>query len=260
LLGCTVPARGGGFECETFSDQALFEALNGKSRRVLSTFEAFDPASNVGFGDLALLTEPLQGGVPNVDPENGLGFPGGLVADSFSIEASAEKLAGVGPGFLDPLSVVPPTVAVGANLFAESTDIVLLPGANFQSIGFTVEVAFGGDTLVTVFDTSGLELVQEMISVAHGERAFFGIICYDVAIGRVNIGGPGGELVDDIQTWAETCPWDCGNTDGKVGAADMVALVNQWGTPGPCDFNGDGAVTTIDLLTLIANWGICPDE
>ncbi len=81
-----------------------------------------------------------------------------------------------------------------------------------------------------------------------------------MAIGRVNIGGPGGELVDDVQTWVETCPWDCGNTDGKVGSADMVALIDQWGEPGSCDFNGDGAVTTIDILTMIANWGICPGE
>ena len=77
---------------------------------------------------------------------------------------------------------------------------------------------------------------------------------------RINVGGTGGELVDDIQTWSETpvdCPWDCGNGDGVVNVVDFLALLAQWGEPGSCDFDGDGVGVT-DFLDMLAWWGPCP--
>ena len=53
------------------------------------------------------------------------------------------------------------------------------------------------------------------------------------------------------------CPWDCGDDDGAVGTADLLALLGQWGAPGTCDADGGGVGTT-DLLELLANWGPCP--
>ena len=54
------------------------------------------------------------------------------------------------------------------------------------------------------------------------------------------------------------CPWDCGDGDGQVAIVDLLALLAQWGGPGPCDFDGNGAVDIVDLLKLLANWGACP--
>lgn len=56
------------------------------------------------------------------------------------------------------------------------------------------------------------------------------------------------------------CPWDCQETpDDKVGTADLLALLSQWGMPGLCDFDGSGDVSTADLLKLLSSWGDCPE-
>jgi hypothetical protein len=52
------------------------------------------------------------------------------------------------------------------------------------------------------------------------------------------------------------CPWDCGDGNGAVGTADLLALLSGWGEPGACDFDG-GGVATADLLKLLSNWGPC---
>ena len=55
-----------------------------------------------------------------------------------------------------------------------------------------------------------------------------------------------------------TCPWDCGiPQDKNVGIVDFLALLAQWGGPGPCDFDGGGVGIT-DFLKLLGNWGPCP--
>lgn len=54
-----------------------------------------------------------------------------------------------------------------------------------------------------------------------------------------------------------TCPWDCGNSDGRVGIMDLIALLRQFGGPGTCDFDDDG-VNAADLAELLVRWGVCP--
>jgi hypothetical protein len=53
------------------------------------------------------------------------------------------------------------------------------------------------------------------------------------------------------------CPWDCGDGDGAVSVVDFLALLAQWGTPGPCDVDGGGVGVT-DFLQMLAHWGACP--
>ena len=68
-------------------------------------------------------------------------------------------------------------------------------------------------------------------------------------------------IVSDLRAQgclAPPCPWDCGDGDGVVGIADFLAVLAQWGTAGPCDFDGDGDVGIDDFLALLANWGSCP--
>ena len=45
------------------------------------------------------------------------------------------------------------------------------------------------------------------------------------------------------------------NSDGTVGAVDLLILLAAWGTDpgGPPDFDGDGNVGAADLLVLLAS-------
>ncbi|MHC4447637.1 MAG: hypothetical protein ACYSXF_07655 [Planctomycetota bacterium] len=54
-----------------------------------------------------------------------------------------------------------------------------------------------------------------------------------------------------------SCDGDCGDPDGTVSTADLLALLAQWGGPGSCDIDGSGTVSTADLLVLLGNWGPC---
>jgi len=48
------------------------------------------------------------------------------------------------------------------------------------------------------------------------------------------------------------------NNDGVVDVTDLLAIIADWGTPGPLtDLDGDGVVAVGDLLIAIANWGSC---
>jgi hypothetical protein len=52
------------------------------------------------------------------------------------------------------------------------------------------------------------------------------------------------------------CPADF-DSDGDVDTADLLFLVDAWGT-GAGDVDGDGDTDTADLLDLLAAWGECP--
>ncbi|MHC4427178.1 MAG: hypothetical protein ACYS0D_01050 [Planctomycetota bacterium] len=56
----------------------------------------------------------------------------------------------------------------------------------------------------------------------------------------------------------DPCPWDCGNDDGEVGINDFLAMLADWGGPGPCDMDGGGVIDINDFLVLLAHWGPCP--
>ncbi len=56
---------------------------------------------------------------------------------------------------------------------------------------------------------------------------------------------------------SRVCPWDL-DFDGTVGATDLLALLVQWGGPGPADFDYSGTVGATDLLAMLVNWGPCP--
>jgi hypothetical protein len=259
-------------QCQTFSDPGSFEAFNEQAGWQLLAVEDFEPpVSNLGFAESALLVDPLEGGTPNVDPDSGLGFPTGLAGDTVTVQSSVAPpnasfpapgsgLAAIGPGFLDPGLPAPGSVMVGADVFDEGTDLFFSADAALTAVGLTLEVAFGGSAEVTVFGVKDEELLQDTVFAPEGESVFFGVSCVEATIRRINVGGPGGELVDDIQTWSETpvdCPWDCGNGDGVVDVVDFLALLAQWGEPGSCDFDGDGVGVT-DFLEMLAGWGPCP--
>jgi hypothetical protein len=273
-LSLALSAHAAG-QCETFSDPGSFEAANEEHGRQRLGIEDFEPpVSNLGPVDYAFLLDPLEGGITNVDPDSGLGFPGGLATGLVTIQSNAGEpeapagergsgLAAIGPGFLDPGLPSPGSVGVGADLFSESTDLVFPEGPEVSAVGLTLEVAFGGTAEVTVFDRYyGEPILVETVEAPEGQSVFLGVTCVESTIGRVNIAGAGGELVDNIEVWSwapPTCPWDCGNGDGLVGVVDFLALLAQWGTSGSCDFDGDG-VSVTDFLAMLAHWGPCPGE
>ena len=47
------------------------------------------------------------------------------------------------------------------------------------------------------------------------------------------------------------------NGDGVVGAADIAALLSNWGGAGTGDLDGDGAVGASDIAALLSAWGAC---
>ena len=267
-------------QCQTFSDPGSFEAFNEETGWQLLGVEDFEPpVSNLGSGDYAQLSDPLEAGIANVDPPNanppdtGLGFPEGLATGLVLIQSNAlgpnalevaqgSGLAAIGPGFLDPGIPAPGSIMVGADVFDESTDLIFSADAALSAVGLEIVVAFGGPAEVTVFGVEDEELLQQTVFVPSGESVFFGVSCVEATVRRINVGGTGGELVDDIQAWSETpvdCPWDCGNpADGLVNVVDFLALLAQWGEPGSCDFDGDGVVNVVDFLDLLAWWGPCP--
>ncbi|MHC4414460.1 MAG: hypothetical protein ACYS0G_04170 [Planctomycetota bacterium] len=273
-LGLSAPAQAGG-DCFVFFDQAVFEIFNQEQGKVLKGLEDFEPpVSNLGFGQIAVLQDPLLGNVPNVDPASGLGFPNGLLNKNLAIQSNivtenapditpGSGLVALGPGFVDPgPPAIPNSVKVGANTFLESIDLIFDPGENHTGVGFTVEDPIAGIAHITVFNKNNEVVWKEITDVpTDGSKFFFGIWCAET-IGRINVGGPGGEIVDDIQMWLggeqePTCPWDCGRQDKFVGVADLLALLAGWGQPGPCDFDG-GGVFISDLLELLGHWGVCP--
>jgi hypothetical protein len=64
----------------------------------------------------------------------------------------------------------------------------------------------------------------------------------------ISAGGGGGN----------NCPADF-DADGSVGAADLAALLNAWGSSASAqDLDGDGSVGAPDLAALLNAWGSCP--
>jgi hypothetical protein len=265
-------------QCQSFSDPAAFEAYNEKVGLQLLGAEDFEPpVSNLGFGDIALLVDPLEAGVENIDPETGLGFPEGLASGMVIIQSSVTPrnpavgepgngLAAVGPGAVDPPLPAPESVKVGADYFSEGTDLFFSSDAGWLwSVGLTLEVAFGGSAEVTVFSWDEYEIFSQIVEAPEGEAVFLGVSCVETPITRINVSGSGGELVDDIQMWGMPtidCPWDCGDGDGEVGIVDFLALLSEWGAVGtPCDIGlGEPGVGVEEFLALLGAWGPCPGE
>ena len=47
------------------------------------------------------------------------------------------------------------------------------------------------------------------------------------------------------------------DSNGVVGVADLLAVIDQWGGSGNADVNGDGTVNVADLLAIVDAWGPC---
>ena len=69
--------------------------------------------------------------------------------------------------------------------------------------------------------------------------------------------GSGDLLIDGPEgTCSTPCEGDV-DEDGAVTVADLLTVIDQWGTSGSADINGDGIVDVSDLLAVVGNWGPC---
>ncbi len=173
-------------------------------------------------------------------------------------------LAFAGAGFLENTNNV-----LVANADVDSFDIISGPpaGDNHTAIGLELYSFFGGGSIhVTVYDKEDLELAKTTVGILPGEKVFLGIVRKDrMTIGRVDIwdatAGPeaGFEGISSIALYFNPppCPWDCADGNGIVDVVDFLGVLAQWGTLGPCDFDG-GGVSVTDFLKLLGSWGPCP--
>ncbi len=251
LLGAAAVACAGKVGCEIFTNEADFLAAVAGLGLTLAEVEDFEPpVSNLGPLDFAAIADPLTGGVPNVDPANGLGFPWGLggtllflqsniVQENGNSVVPGSGLAAIGPGFLDPKAMDPDSVEVGANVFAESTDLVFLSGSELKAVGFRLRGAFPDVAVVAVFEpVDGVLVAQQALPITPEQAAFVGVVCLDgfTVIGRVNVGGPGGELVDDVEMWQMPVGACCVGFDSCT-ELTQTDCNNQKGS-----YQGDGTV------------------
>ena len=266
-------AQAGVASCLAFPDQAAFEQfLQANGTLLQGDVEDFEPpVSNLFSGDFAILADPLEAGVPNLDGK--LGFETGLQNSNLVIQSNGTTqhapeilpgggLVALGPDVFAP--GVPNSVKVGAQFFDDSVDLIFTSEPGLSAVGFTAEDPSLGVVEISVFNTLNEEIFTGSFTVPVGEsKLFFGIWC-DQPIGRINVGGPGAEVVDDVTMWIESvqeplCPWDCGVPANKsVGIVDFLALLGQWGMiDTECDIDGNGVGIT-DFLAMLGHWGPCP--
>jgi len=84
-------------------------------------------------------------------------------------------------------------------------------------------------------------------------------VTYKVSIGAFGVNGFGSGTIAVTQegTCGSNCPADI-DGDGSVNAADLSALLGNWGNSGAGDVDGDGFVNAADLSLLLSAWGTCP--
>ena len=75
----------------------------------------------------------------------------------------------------------------------------------------------------------------------------------------IGLGGNGpaapGPFAFEITVTPTACTGDL-DGDGSVGAADLAAVLNAWGTPA-ADLDGDGDTDAADLAAVLGAWGPC---
>ncbi|MFM7261167.1 MAG: hypothetical protein ACKO3W_11240 [bacterium] len=118
------------------------------------------------------------------------------------------------------------------------------------------------DSKIAVFDgCSGALLACNDDFCALQSQLTFAATCnttYKVCVGAYSVVGFGSGNIALTQagTCAPPCPADL-DGDGFVSAADLSALLGNWGNSGTGDINGDGFVNAADLSTLLGSWGPC---
>ena len=118
------------------------------------------------------------------------------------------------------------------------------------------------DTKIAVFDGCGGALVacNDDLCELQSELSFTPTCgtTYLISVGAFGAAGFGSGDIALTQdgTCGTACPSDL-DGDGFVSAADLSALLGNWGNSGTGDIDGDGFVNAADLSLLLSAWGPC---
>ncbi len=127
-----------------------------------------------------------------------------------------------------------------------------------DGIGAVVRATVGAVTMTRAID-AGASYLGNSELVAHfglGNATMVDELIVEWTNGEVTVLTD--VAADQHLTIASTtpCPADL-DSSGAVGAADLAALLTQWGGPGTADFDSSGAVGPEDLSVLLSAWGAC---
>jgi len=118
------------------------------------------------------------------------------------------------------------------------------------------------DSKIAVFDGCGGALVacNDDLCALQSELSFTPTCgtTYYISVGAFGAAGFGSGNIALTQegTCGTPCPSDL-DGDGFVSAADLSALLGNWGNSGTGDIDGDGFVNAADLSLLLSAWGPC---
>jgi hypothetical protein len=178
-----------------YDNQGAFDTQISNAGYLFEGLEDFE-GNNVGDNNVLALPGPLQGGVPWVDG-GGMGFPTGLSQMNLSITCSGSDpdnwVVLLTNGFAGAV-----TDCVGANTFAQSTNLNFLNGMTGGVSLKLFDLINGGGADVAVYDINDA-LIGSTVANAPFVGAFLGVYS-DVAIGRINIQAQntGGEILDNV--------------------------------------------------------------
>lgn len=217
-LSCASAAWGQGVVF--FTNQQAFHQFNTLDGKFLKGIETFEN-NNLPPGGKQNLPDPLMGGVPNVSPATGMGFPLGLENDNLVIQANV--LPGPHAPFPapsgDPFAlyvVTPPFLGVPSSMIGEdlflsgvNASIDLIFTSNDKTgVGFELSRYAGfpmGGWDIAVFDTANNFVGSFIVPPPPGAQpasVFFGV--WAPSIGRINIfdmAGASPEGIDNIEMW-----------------------------------------------------------
>jgi len=117
--------------------------------------------------------------------------PGGLLPGISYAAVPGTQMVLLGPG-------IPPGFAslhIGPNAFADAFDITL---TSANAIGFQLGANATGSILVQAFSPGGQLLGSFPLAYTAGSLLFVGLIETDGLLGRVNLSGPLGEVIDNV--------------------------------------------------------------
>ena len=168
------------------TSQAAFQTAAGAAGFGQTFVETFEE-SNIGPGSIqGSLALPLAPGVPNT--VSGIGFPTGLAATNIQMTVNPLDPAGLAVIGAGAVGIGNPTTVLGANDFAATTIIEVIPASGLPAIGFEVLDPIGGspDFDLTVRDPLGAILFAG--SVPAGTPGFIGVLGGTSMIGSIEVG------------------------------------------------------------------------
>lgn len=190
-----------------FTDLSMFEQAVADAGKMLKGTEDFEESNVPHWQFAGPLADPLEGGVPNLDPF-GLGFPDGLSQFNLVIQSNALGVGarvpfpGEGLRATGEMDGTGPTTMVGAHALEDSTDLIF-PLGDKTAVGFDVLLEESPVLFITAFDTNGAQIFEDLLFTNIGFPGPFVGLLSTVPIGRINVADfeNGSEMVDNIRLY-----------------------------------------------------------